>query len=167
MYATVRNNIYTLVDSIVMGKELITRKKEKTDDSFTYEDGYYTKTLDNYDEITDIYDLRFGVEYNDQLLKDNSKFEISPKRLIHYDLNAEDHEVDLFVSRRCESNGWEMLDNYSSHKNLKLSECSGFYLKYTYKKRNGEYCKEPVEIEIPVTKLVFVSTISEYENENI
>ncbi|MBO5610182.1 MAG: hypothetical protein J5929_07440 [Eubacterium sp.] len=83
------------------------------------------------------------------------------KKNNHYDISLDDNVVDLFISARCEINGWEMLDNYSSHKELKLSECKGFYLKYKYKKHNGVACDNE-EIDLPVTKAIFVSAISEY-----
>ena len=166
MYAVFKNNIYFFCDSIVVGRRLLTRKVEKTDDSFYFEDGDYIKQLNDLDEITDIYGLRFYVKYTDQYFKNGSTLEVRPKRDAHYDLTAEDHIVDAFVSDRCEENGWEMLDNYSSHKNLKLSECTGFILKYKYEKRNGLDCKN-VEIEIPVTKPVFVSTLNDYEEDNV
>lgn len=161
MYAVYKNNIYFFSDSIVVGRRLLTRKKEKTDDSFYFEDGDYIKQLDNLDEISDIYSLRFFVTYTDQYFKSGSILEVRPKWNAHYDVNAEDHIVDLFVSARCEENGWEMLDNYSSHKNLKLSECTGFFLKYKYEKHNGVACDNE-EIDLPVTKAIFVSAISEY-----
>lgn len=168
MYTKINGKIYRYIDSEVQGRMIVTSDRKKTDSTFEMKEGYYVRTISNVtDQIKDIYRLEFWVDYEDKVIRDEKKWIANIKRFSKYDIYDDDYTVEISVSKRCEIDGWTMFDPFLSTKDILLSDCTGFYLKYIYSKKENVNCAPSIVEEFKVDKSLFLATLDQYRIDRI
>ena len=171
MYALVNDQLYRYINSVIYGKGIITWIEEKADSSFVVKNGCFFKPMErNSREIQTLYKLDFMVEYEDQAFEDQKVWYAEISSNPRFKPSDPDYTIGIYSPRRCEWNGWKMLDQCSSRKELKLCYCSKFFLHYEYKRKDGaDYFDPdaPLVEEFEVSKAEFIDTLNKYRINNV
>lgn len=154
-------------------KELLTYKKEKTDETFEYDDGIYYKQIEIDDKkIEEIYDVDFYVYYmdNSETLKKagvSGKWCVDEGRPLYRMPDIEKDELGLWLGNISWSEDWIHDDKCSCSKIVNLYDCSNYTVKYTYIFKDGKELPGKEIVEVKMDAEDFKAEMIKYRLTNI
>ncbi len=168
MFTIMNGMLYIYLNDVVYGKRIATAIASKADSTFVEQNGYYTKPIEMVnDKINLIFDVLYEVEYFDNSFREQKIWSVQLKNSSQYDIHDRNFAVEISTNVRYGKNGWTMIDPYCSIKEVKLSWCTKFFIKYVFTKKDNIEYKTPLEKVYEVTKPEFLSFIEKYELEEI
>lgn len=119
--------------------------KGKIPDGFISEyPPYYYKPVSK-EELTDIYDYYFIIEYDAHLIKHPGRNEFLNGENGYESINSETFLISAMYDWGDE--GWKCVDRDTYVKSVKYSEMNGARIRLVYQKKDGIECNPPVVID--------------------
>ena len=159
-----KGNVYPYWESIVFGYNIVTERKEKCFEEFLEDDTSYHLpiSLDN-EEIKDVFTEKIHFYYDD-----NGLFVGENERWAHWELTvgagSPIKNGRILLNMTGYVPGWEIVNKLECEKYVEVSEFKDVYRKRIYTKKDGVFCKEPVEEIVSMTFDEIDSYMSEYED---
>ena len=160
MFALVNGEIYRYEE--FRGEVyLLTFDYNKACDGFKpFKHGSFKKNVTLSDcTITDVYSLKYYVEYMDSYIKDTKEWYLYEDNQSDRPYSIDKDEICLNVFGSCDEGGWKSLGREDSYKIISLSDCSAFFVDYIYKKREGEILDKQITQRCAVSKEEFVRLV--------
>ena len=140
--------------------ELITRKEEKTDDTYNKDWEVWFKEIPIDDpQIESIYDVKFYVYWDSQLENVEKKWRIQTSDYFSSGNVELCHEGYL--------PGWRVKEKGYSATQIDLDQMEGYSVEYIYVVKDGKKLEEPLIIEKDVNREEFEEIIKKYKPYNI
>ena len=156
MYAVISENLYWYQH--FRGKTIVlARNGQPVDESFQKKGGIFQKIVNiNDPEIKDIYNVKYYVEYSDNTVKDTIIWQIGDGFHVDRPYNIEKGEACIGVFGAVSVGGWNTNGRDESHKIIRLSDCTKFFVEYSYEKIDFILCSEPVieRVELSMENLI-------------
>lgn len=167
LYAIVNDVLYRYSD-FLDDVRIFTKNNEKAHNGFSHCGNYYEKKISEADDcVTDIYNIKFWIDYKDNYFADQNEWYVAEDNRCDRKYRLEDGELCLNVFGSISEKGWHSLGREDSYKIIDLDDCSAYYVEYEYRKMNGKLFKESQIIREKVEKNFFVELIKKYRDSNV
>ena len=151
------NGQYYLYSNNSREQEIVTRDRNRTDSKFCEEDGLFYKSVTE-EELSDIFNVRYYVEYDAKLDHTPLWWEVFPADYVDdgiYLVFAEGFLPD-----------WEVYDKGVCRKHVKLTDIDHCKVSYVYKKKDGKVVEVTEESDV-ISVDEMLKLRDKYSKENL
>ena len=166
MLANYKGKLFNWV-SVKLKNYIMTYDKEKIDDFFEAQRGYFIKKMEMDDEgLISIGEVHFIVEYDDNV-ECEKEWIVDEGRPLYEAPDIVKGEIGISVSHDSRGGGWVQHDKDASSKMIHLADCKRFTVETIYLFENGQYLASARKERRNVSMKDFQQMMIDYRKENM
>ena len=166
MIANYNGKLFNWV-SVKFKNYIMTYDKEKIDDFFEVQRGYFIKRVEMDDEgLISIREVHFIVEYDDDV-ECEKEWIADEGRPLYEVPDIEKGEIGISVGHDSRGEGWVQHDKNASSKMIHLADCKRFTVETVYLFENGRYLASARKERLNVSMKDFQQMMIDYRKENM